>query len=158
MRLLLEDEGGYLVTDTADTEQALTLLHSSPQRLVVLFDYRMPRQESAALVALAEREVHLADRHAFVCMTTTDSGRLPTTLKAMLARYDVPLLAKPFDIAAVLAALRQAEQRSPSVVRISRVVAADPKQGRSPPLADRTLAADNTGDLQHPPVQAHRRC
>lgn len=111
LRLLLEDEGGYCVTDTADTEQALTLLHTSPQRLVVLFDYHMPRQESAALVALAEHEAPLAARHAFVCMTTTDSERLPTTLKALLARYDVPLLTKPFDIAAVLAAVRQAEQR-----------------------------------------------
>lgn len=111
LRLLLEDEGGYLVTDAADTEQALTVLHSSPQRLVVLFDYRMPRQESAALLALAEREVQLADRHAFICMTTTDSGRLPTTLLTLLAHYDVPLIAKPFDIATLLATVRQAEQR-----------------------------------------------
>lgn len=111
LRLLLEDEGGYLITDTPDTEQALISLHTSPQRLVVLFDYRMSRRESAALLALAEREAQLADRHAFVCMTATNNDRLPMTLKALLARYDVPLITKPFDIDTLLAVIRQAEQR-----------------------------------------------
>lgn len=127
LRLLLEDEGGYVITDTPDTEQAIMLLHTSPQRLVVLFDYRMPRRDSAALLALAERESQLADRHAFVCMTTTNNDRLPVTLKALLARYHVPYIAKPFDIDTLLAVIRQAEQR------LKRPRAHLPRGGRKAP-------------------------
>jgi two-component system, chemotaxis family, chemotaxis protein CheY len=109
VRFILED-AEYVVLEAADTTTALDLLHTSPVGVVVLFDYRMPRSGGAELLALAEREHGLADRHTFVCMTAS-AHDLPPTLSALLSRYDVPLVAKPFHIDELLAAIAQAEHR-----------------------------------------------
>ena len=109
VRWLLED-AGYAVLEAADGAVALDVLHASSDRLVVLFDYRMPRMDGEQLMALAEREQELVQHHSFVCMTASPTF-LPPTLAALLARYDVPLLAKPFGIDELLAAIGQAAQR-----------------------------------------------
>jgi len=109
VRWILED-AGYAALEAEDGAVALDMLHTSPDGLVVLFDYRMPRMDGAELMALAEREQLLAQRHSFVCMTASPHS-LPPTLAALLTRYDVPLVAKPFGIDELLAVLGQAEQR-----------------------------------------------
>jgi two-component system chemotaxis response regulator CheY len=106
---VLED-AGYVVLEAADGTAALDVLHASPDGLVVLFDYRMPRLDGEKLMALAEREQMLVQRHSFVCMTASPTF-LPPTLSALLARYDVPLLAKPFGIDELLAVIGQVAQR-----------------------------------------------
>lgn len=111
LSMLLHDEGGYAVIAAADPASALDILHTTPQRLIVLFDYRMPPTDGEALLALAEQEEHLVERHAFVCMTGADRDILPLTLLALLAHYAVPLVAKPFDIDDMLGVIGQAEQR-----------------------------------------------
>jgi CheY-like chemotaxis protein len=110
VRLILED-AGYAVLEAADAGAALDALHTSPDELVALFNYRMPGMDGAALLALAAREHLLAPWHAFVCMTAASPDTLPPALSALLASYDVPLVAKPFAIAELLSAVRQAEQR-----------------------------------------------
>ena len=103
------------------------ILHTTPHRLIVLFDYRMPRTDGVSLLALAEQEAWLVERHAFVCMTGTNRDSLPLALLALLARYQVPLVAKPFDIDDMLAVIRQGEQR----------LAQLPARTRLTPLLDR---------------------
>lgn len=109
LRLLFEDEG-YTVIESADGDDALTTLHTSPRGLVVVFDYRMPRMDGEALLALAERERWLADHHAFICVTAS-SNLLPPTVSDLLARYRVPLVGKPFELDGFLAVITQAAQR-----------------------------------------------
>ncbi len=109
LRMLLEAEG-YAVAAAVDGKQALALLDMSQEGWVVVFDYRMPRLDGEALLALAEHEGWLAERHVFVCLTASPH-RLPPTLSALLARYQVPLVGKPFDLDDLLAAVQQAEQR-----------------------------------------------
>jgi DNA-binding NtrC family response regulator len=111
LHMLLQDEGGYAVMEAADPASALDILHTTPHSLVVLFDYRMPHIDGEALLALAEQEAGLTERHAFVCMTGANRDLLPPTLTMLLALYEVPLVAKPFDIDDMLAVIRQAEQR-----------------------------------------------
>ena len=106
---ILED-AGYVVLEASDAATALDVLHTSPDGLVVLFDYRMARTDGVELMALAEREHMLTERHTFVCMTASAQS-LPPALSALLTRYDVPLLAKPFHIDKLLTVIAQAEQR-----------------------------------------------
>ena len=109
VRWILED-ADYAVLEAEDGAVALDMLHASPDGLIVLFDYRMPRMNGVELMALAESEQLLTERHAFVCMTASPHN-LPPMLSALLARYDVPLLAKPFSIDELLAVMGQAAQR-----------------------------------------------
>jgi DNA-binding NtrC family response regulator len=111
LHMLLHDEGGYAVIAAADPAGALDILHTTPHHLIVLFDYRKPRTDGVSLLALAEQEAHLVERHAFVCMTDANSDGLPLTLLALLAHYQVPVVAKPFDIDNMLTVIRSAEQR-----------------------------------------------
>lgn len=110
LRMLLELEGGYTVLEAADGGSAIEMLRTSPIGMVVLFDYLMPHMDGEALLALAERERWLTGRYAFVCMTVATHTQLPATMAALLAHYDVPFIAKPFNIDDVLAAVRQAER------------------------------------------------
>jgi DNA-binding NtrC family response regulator len=109
LRMVLED-AGYAVREAEGGTAALDVLHTRPDGLVVLFDYRMPGVDGDALMALAEREHSLVQRHAFVCMTASPHSLAPT-LSALLTRYNVPLVAKPFDIDELLAVIEQAAQR-----------------------------------------------
>src|SRR5262249_42076368 len=117
LRMLLEAEG-YSVADAVDGKQALALLDMSQEGWVVVFDYRMPRLDGEALLALAEHEGWLVERHVFVGLTASPHRR-PPTLSPLLAGYQVPLVGKPFDLDDLLAAIQQAErrliQRSPQV-------------------------------------------
>ena len=108
VRWILED-ADYEVLEAEDGAVALDVLHTSQNGLIVLFDYRMPRMNGVELMALAERERLLTERHVFVCMTASPHN-LPPMLSALLARYGVPLLAKPFSIDELLAVIGQGAQ------------------------------------------------
>lgn len=111
LRMILHDEGGYVVLEAAEASRGLDQLRRAPQGVVVLFDYRMSRVNGADLLALADQEQALAERHSFVCMTAVSRTHLPATLVTLLARYDVPLVTKPFDLDNLLEVIRLAEQR-----------------------------------------------
>lgn len=108
LRFLLE-EAGYDVVEAREGTQGLSLLETSADPLIVLFDYHTPREHSA-LLAFADQERHLTERHAFICMTTYREGFSPTLL-SLLAQFQVPIIAKPFAIETVLEAVKGAEQR-----------------------------------------------
>jgi CheY-like chemotaxis protein len=103
--LLLEGEG-YVVLQAANGAEALDVLRSVDQPLVVLLDWMMPKLNGMELLETVLREPAGLDRHAYILM----SAALPSWQK--LARLPVgvctSVLSKPFDITAVLDAVAQA--------------------------------------------------
>jgi CheY-like chemotaxis protein len=110
MRMVLEDEG-YAVYEAHDGQPALTYLRTSPQPLVVLLDLNMPGLDGEGVLRAVARDASLTDRHAFVLVTAKHGRTLPLTFINLLSELHVPILAKPFDLDELLAAVRQAELR-----------------------------------------------
>lgn len=108
LRTLFEDLGGYAVAEADTIAAALALLAAPAARYVVLFDYILPDADGGTLLERIVAEPALARRHAYICMSA--SPHLAETRYATpLARFDIALVAKPFDIDAMLAAVARAE-------------------------------------------------
>jgi CheY-like chemotaxis protein len=101
---------GYGVCEAEDGLQAMAQLWASQQPLVVLLDYWMPRMTGGEVVLAVARDPHLADRHACVLMTS-DRESLPPAVRALAARHGIPLVDKPFELAALVAVVAEATQR-----------------------------------------------
>lgn len=148
MCMLLE-EAGYAVRLAADPDVALGTVRELAEPAVVLFEVEPGGEAGAgflelALLRAAEREAgHAAPRLAFVALTTW-TERLPRTLKRLLRKLDVPLVAEPFElddllhvIATASGKCRPTEQGSAG--EPTAVVAATPATPRVPkPRARRT--------------------
>ena len=106
---LLREEG-YTVYEAPDGRPALERLHRSTERMVVLLDLNMPGMDGRQLLeAVAAHDV-LATRHAFI-LVTANERTLPLVFATLLAQLRVSVIAKPFDIDTVLAAVAQAAAR-----------------------------------------------
>lgn len=106
---LLQD-AGYVVNAARDGRPALTRLHQSKERLVVLLDLNMPGLDGkAVLQAVAAHDV-LATRHAFILMTANERT-LPLDFALLLTQLQVSVVAKPFDIDHLLELVAQASTR-----------------------------------------------
>jgi CheY-like chemotaxis protein len=114
LRMALED-GGYTVIEATDGATALAVLESSAEPLVALLDYRMPEISGTGVVAaLADDEGRLQSRHALVLLTAAHAGMLSSTTAELFPQQPVPILAKPFDVDALLQAVADAARRLPS--------------------------------------------
>lgn len=107
---LLRDEG-YEVHEAPDGKPALQRLRQSSERLVVLLDMQMPDVDGVAVLEAVAAHQELASRHAYIVMTAHGGRTLPLKMATLLIELQVPILAKPFDIDAVLAAVHAAAQR-----------------------------------------------
>jgi len=107
--LLLEDDG-HTVTTIASPADALDLLRTSPDCLVVLFDTGVPRLSNGQITALASMDDPILRRHAYICTTTGEAFMHPD-LRAVLIMLAVPIIEKPFAIDDLLMAVNQAEER-----------------------------------------------
>jgi CheY-like chemotaxis protein len=103
-------ESGYGVCDAGDGVQALALLYANRQPLVVLLDYWMPRMTGGEVLRTVAGDPRVADRHAFVLMTSDPDG-LPPALCALAAQRGIPIVAKPFELVTLLGVVAQATQR-----------------------------------------------
>jgi CheY-like chemotaxis protein len=103
-------EEGYGVCEAEDGVQALAQLWASQRPLVVLLDYRMPGMNGGEVVRAVAADPHLVERHALVLLTADRDG-LPPALRALAARRGIPMVSKPFDVAALLAVVAEATQR-----------------------------------------------
>jgi two-component system response regulator MprA len=103
-------EEGYGVCEAEDGVQALAQLWASERPLVALLDYWMPRMTGGAVLLTATNDPHLADRHAWVLLTS-DCDRLPPALSRLAAQRGIPIVGKPFDLDALLAVVAEATQR-----------------------------------------------
>lgn len=105
LRFILESFG-YSVAEAADGLSAWSLLVSSPRRLVVLLDNLMPGLTADELLEAldADHNGGAARRHAFILITASPQ-RLPSRLVARLVRLGAPVIAKPFELNALLDAV-----------------------------------------------------
>jgi CheY-like chemotaxis protein len=111
LRWVLTDSDYYV--DVAATAQAgLDILLQSQEPLVVVFDYVMPEMTGEDLVRVAEHEVPFIERHAFICITASPD-RLPRGLTDWMQRRGAPIVAKPFDVDALLDVIAQESARLP---------------------------------------------
>lgn len=122
LRDLLEEEG-YTVQDAVDGKEALAILRGDAHGLVVLLDNLLPGMDGADVLAAlddggetaeadatAGQQTSALARHAYVLITASPQKITPE-LKARLARLGAPTITKPFDIARLRQAVRQASQR-----------------------------------------------
>lgn len=109
MRTALE-EVGYTVAEAAEGQSGLDLLCAAPEPLVVLLDHLMPVLNGEGLLERVAVGGHELRRHAYVLMTGA-AERLSPRLEVLLGALGVPVVAKPFGIDALLAAVSAAQRR-----------------------------------------------
>lgn len=113
-RRMLEDilgEEGYGVLTAHDGHEALAALRAATQPLVVVLDEVMPEMAGSAVLQQAHQDAALVQQpHVFILMTAS-ADRLPATVRQLAQEAGVPVLAKPFDIEALLAMVGEADQR-----------------------------------------------
>jgi CheY-like chemotaxis protein len=110
LRALLEVEGGYTVVEASDGLAALELLRTAPDPLVVLTNHTMPHLDGPGLLAEVLEDPILAARHVYLYMTADRS--ITPAVAHILAELDAPVLHKPFDLDALLAAVGLAARRA----------------------------------------------
>jgi twitching motility two-component system response regulator PilH len=110
MRVVLQD-AGYAVFEAPEGRSALVQLAYSPQAMVVLLDLKMPGMNGFAVLRALAKDEHLASRHAFVVATALDTRALREDEIALLTRFGIRRIDKPFDLDDLFAAVRAAEQR-----------------------------------------------
>lgn len=130
IRMLLED-ASYLVQEAAGGEQALALLRTAPQPLVVLLDLALcaddtptltdprlrvvttgtPLASSSPGMLLRRSQVDpVLARHRYVAVTALSRTQLAPGLRDLLAATCLDVVTKPFDIEDLLDTVRRAEQ------------------------------------------------
>ena len=98
----------YFVTDLSEEMAGVQYLAATPAGVVVVVSNRdMDHHMSAAFFAAVAADEQLARRHRYILLST-DPTRMPDCLRAHLAQLNVTILAKPFDVDDLLAAVREA--------------------------------------------------
>ncbi|MGZ3581451.1 MAG: response regulator [Ktedonobacterales bacterium] len=107
--MVLEDIG-FVYQQAANGEDALRILRTSADRFVVLLDLLMPHMTGKDVLDAVEADRSLIGQHAFILMTA-EGKTLPLAVVQTLQRMDVPVIAKPFDIDRLVAAVMRAVDR-----------------------------------------------
>jgi len=92
----LEAEG-YVVLKAQNGIEALDLLSTASQPLVVLLDLQMPQFGGAGVLGEVTANKKLTTRNRYLLMTGY-SRNLPLALANLLILLRVPVLAKPFKV------------------------------------------------------------
>lgn len=106
LRLLLED-AGHGVDEAPDGAVALGMLRLATYPLVVLLDVMMPGMSGLDLLHAVARDDAVRNGHRFI-LVTANSAPLPATLRGLLTSHAIPVIAKPFDLDTLLAAVADA--------------------------------------------------
>lgn len=109
LRVVLADVG-YDIVEAADGVEGRALLEANQMPMVVLLDNQMPLLDGGAILNLALHHEALRERYAYIVMSASPVRATSAWLDAITA-LQVPVLAKPFDIGALLQAIRDAERR-----------------------------------------------
>lgn len=108
IRLTLEDEG-YQVLEAPDGQTALAQLRATADPLIVLLDHLMPELDGLETLDTIAADPALAQRHAYI-MLTADGRTEPVRLTSGGGAWHVPVVAKPFDLDDLLAAVARARE------------------------------------------------
>lgn len=103
-------EEGYEVIEAPNNAEGKALLEASPEPLVVLLDDSLLPPSGPAVLDMVAQEDGLRARHTFLVMSTLPEKTIDDS-KALLNALGVPIIPKPFDIDALLGAVRRAEQQ-----------------------------------------------
>jgi CheY-like chemotaxis protein len=109
LRTLLT-EAGYTVAEAPDGAAALDRLRTCQHALVVLLDLQMPGVSGAHVIEAVAMDADLATRHAYLLLTA-NARTLPLAFVNLLTKLAVPVLAKPFEPAELLARVAEAAAR-----------------------------------------------
>jgi CheY-like chemotaxis protein len=108
LRFVLEDEEGYSVHEAFHGGPAFTQLHASLEPLAVLLGLTMPAVDGEAVLQAVAADPALAARHRYIMVTAAVERASTGPVAELRERLDVPLIAKPFDMGEVLAAVAKA--------------------------------------------------
>lgn len=100
LHIMLE-YSGYQVTEAADGAEALEIIQSSSEPLVVLLDVMIPDVTGLDVLQAVERSPHLSTRHGYILVTASREIESLAT-EAVVQKLSVPLVAKPFDMSYLL--------------------------------------------------------
>lgn len=107
--MVLED-AGWDALEAKDGCEALVTLRSSPSRLVVLLDWRMPEMSGEEVLDIVVASPELAMRHAYALITANAAAVTPH-LADLLCRLEAPMIAKPFSIRDLLGVVETQARR-----------------------------------------------
>jgi two-component system, response regulator, stage 0 sporulation protein F len=94
--MVLEDEG-WDVLEAKNGAEALATMCSSPHRLVVLLDWKMPELSGEEVLEMVVASPEMTMRHAYA-LITANAGGIPPRLADLLFQLEAPTIAKPFSI------------------------------------------------------------
>jgi CheY-like chemotaxis protein len=100
-------DAGYIVFAVPNGGPALEHLRTSAQAMVVLLDAHMPTMNGMTLLQAVIQDQQLALRCAFVLVTAIFDSLPPQDMR-LLKSLSIPVLAKPFDLDDLLAAVQNA--------------------------------------------------
>jgi CheY-like chemotaxis protein len=105
---LLTNEGSYTLIEVSEEKAALAYLAAAPRGVVIVVSNRdAHHQLTAAFFAVVAADERLAKQHRYILLSTNPAG-IPDELRAHLAQLNVPILAKPFEVEALLVVIRDA--------------------------------------------------
>src|SRR5262249_20471056 len=113
VRTALED-AGYVVHEAADGDCAMDFLLLSSYPLVVVLDLMMPRMSGTQVLEFLAVEPVWARRHTVVVLTAMGQWLTSKRLRPLQEQFAFLVVAKPFDIEELLAAVADAARRLPS--------------------------------------------
>lgn len=109
IRMVLED-AGHTMLEAPDGTRAVDLLRTAARPLVVLLDLALPRAGDGAILRAIQAEPALA-RHCYVAVTALAPSRFKPQVRTLMAAVCAEVVAKPFDIDDLLAAVQRADQQ-----------------------------------------------
>ncbi len=111
--LVVDEAEGYVVLKAQNGIEALNVMRSTTQPLVVLLDLQMPQLGGAGVLGAVTADKKLTTRNRYLLMTG-HSRNLPAALANLLVALHVPVLAKPFKVDQLLEMVAQAVRTLPS--------------------------------------------
>ncbi len=109
VRLFLED-AEHDALEASDGVTALRILRESQQRLIVLLDASIPQLSGIDLLRVVVADPLLKERHAYLLLTGAPNLLLGEA-ETLLAETSAKIVAKPFEIADLLALIDDAAER-----------------------------------------------
>lgn len=110
LRMALED-AGYRVREAADGAGALALLRAAAQPLVVLVDLVLRDTDNGPALLRAIQAERRLRRHIYMAVTGLQVSTLTPDVRELVAAVCREVVPKPFDLEALLDAVRRAAEQ-----------------------------------------------
>jgi CheY-like chemotaxis protein len=115
----LLSQAGHTVTEAPDAASGLQHLRATAIGMIVLLDGGLPRPDMCPVLAVIRADPDLYARHIYLLLTT-NAGRLSEPTRTALEVLGAAVVATPFDMDTLLAAVADAESRLALVLPLPR--------------------------------------